>query len=177
MRYLRSFLFLIICVCLGTQPLPAQWMSPSFLPDQLGIGLTSPKAISKFIKTNFEFVEDRQLFGQVDYWQSPKEFWERKAGDCEDFALLAESLLKSIGYEAHTVSIYGPDGYAHTVAIFKDANRYHVMNEGRLYRFRAKSLPQAISRIHHNWTWAAIAEQKGTRGWLKEKIINPARLS
>ncbi len=65
---------------------------------------------------------DQDLWGQKDYWASPAEFFERGAGDCEDFALAKYERLLALGvapeklnlafvrrtqgFEAHMVLIY-----------------------------------------------------------------------
>ena len=125
------------------------------------------------MKKKFDFVLDEDQFGTADYWQSPEEFWQNKKGDCEDYAVFSKTVLENLGFEATIISLYGPDGYAHTVTIFKDENGYSVMNEDRLYRYGTATLEEAVSRIFPDWTWAGIARLQGTRGWLIRELHNP----
>lgn len=43
------------------------------------------------------FVKDSAQFGQKDYWASPLEFFDRGAGDCEDYALAKMYSLRALG--------------------------------------------------------------------------------
>ena len=135
--------------------------------------LNTPNQLVDFLQDNFKFTEDHNLFGSVDYWQAPQEFWDRKAGDCEDFALFAQYVLNQHNVETHVVSFYGPGGFAHTIAVYREKGRYNVINEDRLYLYRSKTIEEALSRVYPSWTWGAFAEKRGTRGWMVQRIENP----
>jgi predicted transglutaminase-like cysteine proteinase len=52
-----------------------------------------------YVRDTIKYVKDPRLTGlDFDYIQSPLETLERKAGDCDDHAVLLASLLESIGY-------------------------------------------------------------------------------
>lgn len=42
------------------------------------------------------FVDDRKLWGQEDYWATPKAFLIKFAGDCEDFAIAKYFTLRTL---------------------------------------------------------------------------------
>jgi len=42
------------------------------------------------------YIEDKDNFGQSDYWATPAEFFAR-GGDCEDFAIAKYAMLKELG--------------------------------------------------------------------------------
>ena len=132
--------------------------------------LSSPEILVRFMHENFTFIDDLRLFGTEDYWQTPEELWSRREGDCEDYALFAEKVLREQGIEAYAVSFYGKKGYAHTVTIFAENGSYQVINEDRLYKYEAKTIEEALSRIYPAWNWGAFAEQRGSRGWAIQKI-------
>lgn len=133
----------------------------------------SPHDLGAFLKTNFKFVEDRQQFGLEDYWQSPEEFLSRRAGDCEDFALLSQSLLTRLGLKAFVVSLYG-ENYAHTVTVFIDEQGlFNVVNQEKVHSYRTETIEEALTEVHSDWTWAGIAELRNTRGWMLRKITRP----
>lgn len=145
-----------------------------FSLDQIALQAPTPHDLGKFLKDHFKFVEDEKQFGQADYWQTPEEFLQTQAGDCEDFALLSQQILQRLGKQAFVLNIYGRSGYAHTVTVFKDeAGLYNVVNEDRFLEYRAGSIEEAISQIHSEWTWAAIAELRNSRGWMLRKITRP----
>ena len=141
--------------------------------DQLARTYTTPKAIAAYLQTEFTFTRDEDLFGTEDRWQSPEEFVGRKTGDCEDYALLAQAMLRRQGIEAYVLSLLGEEGYAHTVSVFVDeAGRYNVINQGRLKNYRAKSLEAVATAINPAWTVGMIAEQDGARGRIVREIHN-----
>jgi predicted transglutaminase-like cysteine proteinase len=51
----------------------------------------------------------------VDKWENPQTTWERGYGDCDDFAILVQSLCMEIGIESHVRLFYpmsGKEGHA-----------------------------------------------------------------
>ena len=146
--------------------------TPTLL-DQLAGTYTTPKAVAAFLHHAFTFQRDEELFGEADRWQSPEEFVARKAGDCEDYALLARALLRRNGIEAFIFSVFGKDGYAHTVCAFVDhRGRYNVIDVDKLCVLDVKSLESVASWLSPGWTVGAIAEQAGARGQMVTQITN-----
>ena len=160
-------------------PLPTQTTlqateqpTPTLL-DQLAGTYTTPKAIATFLRTNFTFKRDEELFDESDRWQSPEEFVARKTGDCEDYALLARTLLRRNSIEAYLFSVFGKEGYAHTVCVFVDASgRYNVIDGDALRNLHAKSLEAVASWLSPAWTFGGIAEQVGAHGQMVKQLTN-----
>jgi transglutaminase-like putative cysteine protease len=156
-----------------TRPTPA--LAPL---DQLAATYRTPHAVAAFLRKEFQFQRDEELFGEIDRWQSPEAFLQRRVGDCEDYALLAKELLQRNGIEAYVFSLFGEEGYAHTVSVFVDEDgRYNVINQDKLRRYRAKTLEAVAAQINPAWTVAMIAEQDGPRGRVVREIINPHPIS
>ena len=146
--------------------------TPTLL-DQLAGTYTTPKAIAAFLHHAFTFQRDEEFFGEADHWQSPEEFVARKAGDCEDYALLARALLRRNGIEAFVFSVFGKEGYAHTVCVFVNhRGRYNVIDVDKLRVLDVKSLESVASWLAPAWTVGAIAEQAGARGQMVTQITN-----
>ena len=149
------------------QPLIAGAVSPSQAPrlDELAHRYTTPNAIASFLRQEFTFTRDADLFGEADHWQSPEEFVARRQGDCEDFAMLARELLIRNWIKAYAVSVYGAGGYAHTVCVFVDPQGwYNVIDQGTVRNYHAQSLEALASQLAPGWTAAGITESDGTRG-------------
>ena len=143
------------------------------LVDQIAASHRTPSAIAAFLREGFTFRRDEDLFGEADRWQSPEEFLQRRVGDCEDYALLAQALLRRNGIESYVLSLLGEEGYAHTVAVFVDAEGcYNLLNQDKLRLYRAPSLEALASRLYPSWTVAMIAEQDGTRGRIVQELLN-----
>ena len=132
--------------------------------DLVAQSYSTPEQLARFLNAHLTFQEDLSLFGQADYWQAPEEVLVRGRGDCEDYALLANDLLKRQGKETFVFSLYGPKGYAHTVCVFVEGGRYNLLNQDRLIRTRAASLEELAGKIFRDWEWGAIAERHGHRG-------------
>ena len=132
--------------------------------DLVARSYSTPEQLARFLNARLTFQEDLSLFGQVDYWQAPEEVLVRGRGDCEDYALLANDLLKRQGKETFVFSLYGPRGYAHTVCVFVEGGRYSLLNQDRLVRTRAASLEELAGKLCRDWEWGAVAERNGHRG-------------
>ena len=165
------WLTLAVAVWLASVP-PITAENTSTSLDKLAFLYTTPKTIAAFLKHEFTFERDWDLFGEAEHWQTPQEFLTKRKGDCEDYALLAQGLLVRNGIEAYVFSLYG-EGYAHTVCVFVEEGRYNVINQDRVRYYRTKSLEALASAIYPAWTVGAISEQIGTEGRLVREITNP----
>lgn len=54
-------------------------------------------AINAWTNGTVRYVEDRDLYGQADYWASARTTLKRRAGDCEDIAIAKMQLLAAMG--------------------------------------------------------------------------------
>ena len=133
----------------------------------------SPEELARFLRDTITPATDEALFGQPDYWQSPEEFLQRQAGDCEDYALFAQAILQQQGREAHVLSLFGEGGLAHTVCVFVDSGRYHAIDQDHLKAYGASTFAALASRLYPGWTHAALAQQFGSRGKLLSRIVKP----
>lgn len=66
-------------------------------------------AIKKFVEKNIRYVGDKETWNADEYWQTPKETWDRKSGDCEDGAILIYCLAKASGIEDWQLYIVAGD--------------------------------------------------------------------
>ena len=54
-------------------------------------------AVNSWVNAKIRYVEDRQLYGQADYWADARTTLRRRAGDCEDIAIAKMALLAGAG--------------------------------------------------------------------------------
>lgn len=66
------------------------------------INVASPKEASTIAATRVTYTPD---MSKEDEWRSPQETWQKKEGDCEDFALVVQDLCKNNGIEAEVLII------------------------------------------------------------------------
>lgn len=62
-------------------------------------------ALRDWVGNSITYKYDSDTHGSNDYWQLPKETVELKSGDCEDFAILLCSLLRTDGWSPNDVYV------------------------------------------------------------------------
>lgn len=61
--------------------------------------------VNDYINHSVSYVEDIDLWHQVDYWATPTETLSKHAGDCEDFAIAKYYSLKQLGFNEDDLRI------------------------------------------------------------------------
>ena len=74
----------------------------SFLDGTLETAFSTPEVLSQWLAA-CTYVRDPDLFHRPDFWQHPRTFEQLRRGDCEDHALFAWRVLRSLGYTAEFV--------------------------------------------------------------------------
>ncbi|MBN2239024.1 MAG: transglutaminase domain-containing protein [Dehalococcoidales bacterium] len=97
-------------------------------------------ALRDWVSWHVGYRSDIDIHGQSDYWQTPAETLELGTGDCEDFAILLCSILRSYGVPADQVFV--------ATGISADKTSAHAYLVERWYR----------------GVWQVVEPQSG--GWL-----------
>jgi predicted transglutaminase-like cysteine proteinase len=70
-----------------------------------------PKEVCAFVEKYIRYRSDRN-----DEWQTPEQTLRRRAGDCEDFAILIQDICERMGYPSSVYLLFGEnrerDGHA-----------------------------------------------------------------
>lgn len=61
--------------------------------------------VNSTINRLIAYKKDSAIYGSLDYWAKPSETLDRRAGDCEDFAILKMTALLSSGIPAQSMSL------------------------------------------------------------------------
>jgi len=61
--------------------------------------------VNRFFNKQLRYVEDIDLWGQVDYWETPIEALWKGAGDCEDYAIAKYFSLRHLGVASEKLRI------------------------------------------------------------------------
>ncbi|PMY40372.1 MULTISPECIES: cysteine protease LapG [Pseudomonas] len=63
------------------------------------------RVVNLFFNKNMRYVEDIDLWRQVDYWETPVEALWKGAGDCEDYAIAKYFSLRHLGVSSDKLRI------------------------------------------------------------------------
>ena len=89
-------------------------------------------AVNTWANTKIRFVEDRQLYGQADYWADAKSTLKRRAGDCEDIAIAKMALLAGAGVRREDMYLTIARDLArnadHALLVVKAEGRYWLLD-------------------------------------------------
>ena len=113
----------------------------------------TPKKFSRmFSDFNFE------LF---DYVQTPEEFLRTKSGDCDDYACLADDVLKPKGFETRLIHIRLVGMTSHAVCYVTEDGAYLDYNNRNIFFTMTRSDPslrkiagKVARSLNANWTSA-----------------------
>ncbi len=106
------------------------------------------------------YQSDREIYGRFDYWASAKETIQRGAGDCEDFAILKQTLLRAMGVPDKSLSII----------ILRDNSRnlYHAVlgvstNQGHLILDNVRGQVFRDTQVSN---YQPLFSFSGSRSWI-----------
>lgn len=106
--------------------------------------LNLPELINFYEAQAFRYIPDPK---KDDNAQHPKKTFERKGGDCEDFAIFASYCLKKAGYKTKVLgSFWGGSGRTkgHTVAIYEKNEKFYISGDTRYLQGRDRSFKSKI---------------------------------
>ena len=106
------------------------------------------------------YQSDRAIYGTLDHWASAKETIQRGVGDCEDFAILKQTLLRAMGVPDKSLSII----------ILRDNSRnlYHAVlgvstNQGHLILDNVRG---QVYRDTQAANYQPLFSFSGSRSWI-----------
>lgn len=111
----------------------------------------SPEAISKWLRKNIHYEADRT---GDDYWQAPYETLEKKSGDCEDYAFLAQALLSEISIQSQVVMVSykkGIEKKGHAMCFFDRGAGYEYFSGSTLNKNRASAIEEIVKQKYSSW--------------------------
>jgi len=118
------------------------------------LSIETPRDLSIWLKENFTY--QKEALGK-DYWKTPKETIKDKGGDCEDFAILTQHILKKLGYNAQFIVIeYYEKSSNHAICIVKHKDgTFSYFSNQFYFKTRYKSIPKLLSAHANSWsvTW------------------------
>lgn len=98
----------------------------------------TPKRFASFF-TDFEYAFHREV-------QRPDAFLITRSGDCDDYAILADLVLRPKGYETRLIAVRMPDLVAHVVCYVTQEKAYLDYNN-RVYLLKLQHSGPTIRQI------------------------------
>ncbi len=130
-------------------------------------------AINKAINRLIDYRSDKDIYGVLDYWATPKEILASGKGDCEDFAILKMAALRAVGLPADSMALVvlrdsSRNFYHAVLAISTSSNTYildnlrdAVLTDRQLPQYQALySLSMQKAWVHGYKTGSEFAMQK-----------------
>ena len=125
------------------------------------LDLKSPQVISQWLKNNIVYEKDVFSHSSDDYWQTPEETVTLKTGDCEDFAFLAQALLRKINIYSTVLSMQYKKGRGHAICIFTNKGYYNFFDNAYLCTSKKISKRDLIEKAYPNWVSIEEIELEG----------------
>ena len=136
----------------------------------------TPRHLGRWMWHRLRYYNDMDLYKTPEYWATPEETLKNGGGDCEDFAILAQAVIKAKGKEAYIVCAYpcgrkrghaacvfystpkhrwyiiGTKGYRRGPKEFRDIPKY-LVKEPKLYRIHndKKEIQQEYVLVRGIW--------------------------
>lgn len=109
--------------------------------------IQTPQELGVWLANEFRYQ------GEIpDYWQSAEETLNLKTGDCEDFAILAQSVLKNLGIDSDIVIIkFRGLKECHAVCMFKINGFYNFISNQKLIQTKQTSIREAVQEKYPDW--------------------------
>jgi len=126
------------------------------------------------VRERCQYVTDQEEFNREDVWQTARQTWIRRIGDCEDVSILLADWLADCGFQARVVLGTWNEGHA-WVVLHEDGHDYILEATGdrrpsRRIPPRAAYLTDYKPKIqfdrHNMWF-------RRSRGWTGEYFNNP----
>ena len=128
----------------------AGWFRRTFCDltwDEIQTVAKMPKSICAAVRHHVRYAEDLG-----DNWATGKETWNKKQGDCEDFAACVVDLCKAAGIEA-TTHIFFPKGSLEAHAVAVGSWRDHLWISSNGWYATVDSMDEAKTLIAKELGW------------------------
>lgn len=63
------------------------------------------RLVAKFVLKKIKYISDYENWGNLDYWPTAEEVWQKRQEDCDGRAILAASILRSRGFHSAALAV------------------------------------------------------------------------
>ncbi len=127
--------------------------------------------VNSSINRAIAYRKDSVVYGKLDYWAKPAEILERRAGDCEDFAILKMAALLHAGIPAQSMSLVvlqdRKRGFFHAVLSVSTGSGVFILD----------SLSNVVSRDTDLPTYVPLYSFSTDRAWIHGAKTGSAQIA
>ncbi|MER9424588.1 transglutaminase-like cysteine peptidase [Mesorhizobium sp. M0317] len=127
--------------------------------------------VNSSINRAIAYKKDSAVYGRLDYWAKPAEILERRAGDCEDFAILKMAALLHAGIPAQSMSLVvlqdRKRGFFHAVLSVSTGSGVFILD----------SLSNVVSRDTDLPTYVPLYSFSTDRAWIHGAKTGSAQIA
>jgi len=140
-------------------------------PKTIAERYTLVDSISGYLITYYKYESDIKQFDVEDYWQTAEEMIKNKRGDCEDFAILVQAILKELDIESQLIGLWWEEKdftttykwYAHMIVVFQDENDKYSFMDNQIYIASEKeTIEELFEFFTDNWYEYVVYNSDGT---------------
>lgn len=131
-----------------TLALPALCFSQPLTLENITTFVHTPLQLAGWLSRDFQYV-----FEVADGWQPAEETIDRGAGDCEDFAVLAQEVLKRLGIPSDIIIVkFQGLNISHALCLWQEKDgSYSFISNQEICRTQKKTIEEAIAKFYPDW--------------------------
>lgn len=119
--------------------------------------LNTPQKIFDWMLVNIHYNIDQSL---NDEFRPAEVTYERRSGDCDDYALFAQTILTSHGYETEILSIFNRER-GHAICVWRERDgTYNYLSNINIYYIHAGSYAEIAAAVYKDWDYYQIYSTK-----------------
>ena len=113
--------------------------------ENIPMSIQNPQTFATWLEEDFHY-----RLELPDKWQTPQETIDSKAGDCEDFALLASAFLNQMGIPNDVVILkFAGLNVSHAICLWKDGTgSYNFISDRKLQLTGEPDIKKAIGKFY-----------------------------
>lgn len=151
MKYIPTILVIIpiILVCGCGKPTESIVNIPDKLTYLKTIAkLDTPSKVNKYMQGNFAYLRDSNY---TEEFLPADVTFERRGGDCDDWAMFAYTVLKQHGYAVQILNVFTAEK-GHSVCVwFEDDQLGVIGNRVRDFKFGFNSIEEVCEHVYSDW--------------------------
>ena len=116
-----------------------------------------PDTLSVWMKYNLTYQKEK-----IDYWKTPEETIKDKGGDCDDFAILAQEILKDLSLEGDIIYLSKSKGkenwkIGHMICLFKNKKgEYQIFDNQYLLKHNSENAIETILHYYPEYDYIRL---------------------